>query len=48
MSRLQIIWNELSEMISENQVLNLFETTQSRIIDSLKTVQKNINELNTN
>ena len=39
MTRLQKIWNELSEMNSENQVLNFFEPRQNRIIDNLKTAE---------
>ncbi len=39
MTRLQKIWNELSEMNSDNQVLNFFETRQTRIIDNLKTAE---------
>jgi hypothetical protein len=39
MTRLRKIWNEISEMTSENQVLNYWETRQTRIIDSLKSAE---------
>ncbi|ASB50479.1 hypothetical protein [Alkalitalea saponilacus] len=39
MTRLSKIWSELSEMKFENQVLNFFETRQTRIIDILKTAE---------